>query len=453
MDSTGNAFEHSSQADGAVELGTPLPLPCGAVLPNRLAKSAMTEGLAGVDGRANEKHVRLYRLWGAGGTGLLLSGNIQVDVRSLERPGNVRIEGSPDRDQLEGLRTLARAGTAEGAHFWAQIAHAGRQAVASACPSPVAPSELPVPDMPRWRQLPARSLTEVEIQNIIGRFGNAARVCREAEFSGVQIHGAHGYLVSQFLSPLTNHRDDDWGGTLENRARFLLEILRAVRRAVGPDFPVSLKMNSADFQQGGFTHEESMEVVHMLNLETLDLLEITGGTYEQLSMLGVHGETGEDRPRPSTVAREAYFAEYSADARRIAKMPVLATGGFRRRDSMLAALNDGVADMIGLARPLVTDPSTSRKLIEGKIEEADRYEDVWQLDEDETASLDAGELEVSQALGPLSLFYMLLFDMGDGVKPDMTRPLATAQAQLSERDAEIGAEIRARFASGNSDHT
>jgi len=408
----------------------------------------MTEGLAGADGYANDKHARLYALWGEGGTGLLLTGNIQIDIRSLERPGNVRIEGPQNAEQLNGLRAMARAGSSGGAQVWAQLSHAGRQAAASACPAPVAPSEMAAPEMPRWKQRPSKELSGDEIMEIIARFANSAAVCREAGFTGVQVHGAHGYLVSQFLSPLTNQRTDEWGGSLDGRARFLIETLRAIRGAVGPDFSVSLKMNSADFQRGGFTHDESMRVIEMLNSESLDLLEVTGGTYEQLTMLGVDEGQGPDRQRPSTAAREAYFVEYSADSRSIATMPIMATGGFRLRDSMASSLNNGTADVIGLARPLITDPAVSSKLINGEVEETDQYENVWQLSEKEMLGLEGKDLETSKVLGPQALFYMLLYDIGDGVTPDMTRPLATAQAQLTARDGETGEAIRALLAEG-----
>jgi 2,4-dienoyl-CoA reductase-like NADH-dependent reductase (Old Yellow Enzyme family) len=430
-------------AGGAAELSTPLALPCGAVLPNRLVKAAMTEGLADPEGRATEEHMRLYERWARGGTGMLLTGNIQIDLRSLERPGNIRIEGPQNAEQLARLRALAYAGRLGGGHIWAQLSHAGRQAVASCCPAPVAPSAVPLVGSAYGYQPPPRALSEDEIVEIIARFGAAAAICREAGFTGVQIHGAHGYLVNQFLSPATNLRTDAWGGPLEHRARFLLEVVRTVRAAVGPDFPVGLKLNSADFQSGGFTHAESMAVIEMLNHEALDLLELTGGTYEQLSMLGARAEAGaEARPvRASTVAREAYFAVYAAAARRVARMPMMSTGGFRRRASMIGALNDGTCDLIGLGRPLVTDPDVSAKLLAGAVEEVDRYEDVWQLAPGATAGLSGRDLEHARALGLEALFYDALFDMADGREPCLTRPLDVAQDEVTARDDAVARGI------------
>ena len=426
-----------------VELSTPLTLPCGAVLPNRIVKAAMTEGLADPAGRATDEHVRLYSRWACGSSGLLLTGNIQIDVRSLERPGNIRIEGPQDPDQMARLRALAYAGREGGGHIWAQLSHSGRQAVASCCPAPVAPSAVPLLGSAYGDQPPPRALTEDEIVDLIARFGEAAAVCREAGFTGVQVHGAHGYLVNQFLSPATNLRSDDWGGALANRARFLLEVLRAVRAAVGPDFPVGLKLNSADFQAGGFSHAESMLVIEMLNHEQLDLLELTGGTYEQLSMLGARAEAGADQKplRASTAAREAYFAVYAAAARRVARMPVMSTGGFRRRASMVGALGDGTCDLIGLGRPLVTDPDTSAKLLAGSIEEVDRYEDAWQPSPAATAGLSGRALEHARALGLEALFYAAIFDMGDGREPWLNRPLDVAEAEVAARDQAIAQGI------------
>lgn len=429
--------------DILVGLDTPIRLPCGTQLPNRLAKSAMTEGMADEWGRATEDHFRLYERWSHGGTGLLITGNIQVDRRSLERPGNIRIEGRQDAEQMSRLSQLAEAGQVGGSHIWAQIAHAGRQAPADACPEPVAPSAVPL-KMLRWTQRAPKALAGEEIEEIVTRFGSAASVAKEAGFNGVQLHGAHGYLISQFLSPAVNLRTDKWGGTLENRARFLIDVLRDVRRRVGADFPVGLKLNSADFQKGGFSHEESLQVVEWLNEEGLDLLEITGGTYEHLSMIGVKSDDQFDRepPRATTTAREAYFAVYAADARRIAKMPVMATGGFRSRETMVSALNDGSCDIVGLARPLCVDPAVSRKLVAGEVSQTMTLEYELKLSDAEKEGLTDEETQVTTVLGQQAFFFMTLFDMGLGIDPDLGRNLTVAQAELSRREATITANLK-----------
>lgn len=421
-----------------IQLDTPLPLPCGTTLPNRLGKSAMTEGCADAYGRATEFHERIYRLWGESGTGLLLTGNIQVDRRSLERPGNIRVEGEQDAEQMKRLAAMADAGQAHGAHMWAQIGHAGRQAPAGACPEPVAPSSVPL-TMLRWQQQTPRALDEDEIENIIWRFGNAALVCKRAGFKGVQVHGAHGYLISEFLSPRVNLRTDKWGGDLKSRARFLFEVLRTIRKSVGPDFPVGLKLNSADFQKGGFSHDDSMQVVEWLNDEGLDLLELTGGTYEHLSLLGVNNDNQFERepPRASTTAREAYFAVYAAEARAVAKMPVMSTGGFRSRDSMIGALNDGTCDLVGLARPLCTDPFISAKLIKGEVAQTDLYEHRTALSDAEKNGLDAIEIQTATVLGQQAFYFMTIYDMAEGRDPHLNRTLMGAQTELVAREDTI----------------
>ena len=257
-------------------------LPCGAVLPNRLCKAAMTEGLADAQLRATARHATLYRQWSEGGAGLLLTGNVMIDRNVLERPGNVAIDvahGGDNADARAQLRQWAQAGTVAGNHLWMQISHAGRQSPRYVTNRPLAPSAVQLDLLGNYAR--PRAITEAEILDFIGRFARVAQIARECGFTGVQIHSAHGYLLSSFLSPVTNQRDDAWGGSLANRARMLLETVRAVRKAVGSDFPVSVKLNSDDFRKGGFTHAECLQVVEMLNGEGLDLLEISGGTYEQ----------------------------------------------------------------------------------------------------------------------------------------------------------------------------
>jgi 2,4-dienoyl-CoA reductase-like NADH-dependent reductase (Old Yellow Enzyme family) len=204
-----------------------------------------------------------------------------------------------------------------------------------------------------------RALSEEEIIEIIERFAYAAKVCKENGFTGVQIHGAHGYLVSQFLSPTHNQRSDQWGGSIENRMRFVSEIYKAIRVEVGPHFPISIKLNSADFQKGGFTKEDSMAVVKHLSELGIDLIEISGGTYETPVMTGTN-------VKASTKAREAYFLDYCEEVRKIVKSPLMLTGGFRSSHGMNEALSSGVCDMVGIARSLAINPDFSNELLSGK---------------------------------------------------------------------------------------
>lgn len=349
-------------------LSEPVPLPCGTVLTNRICKTAMSEGLADNANHATPRLETLYRRWARSGAGLLLSGNIQVDRNHLERPGNIVID---DDSGMRQLARLAQAGKAGGGHFWAQLSHTGRQVIQEINPAPLAPSvvELDVLRGAGFTFAPPREMTEEDIRHAIAQFAYAAGKTREAGFTGVSLHGAHGYLVSQFLSPLTNRRRDEWGGSLRNRARFLLTLLAAVREAVGKDFPIGLKLNSSDFQRGGFTHQECLEVVAMLNDTSLDLLELSGGSLEQPMVIGVSlKDQGIDGRPAATVRREAYFVEFAASIRAVARMPVMVVGGFRTRSVMVDALRRGELDMIGLGRPMIADPNIARRLIAGETD-------------------------------------------------------------------------------------
>lgn len=366
----------------SVNIESVLKLPCGAEVKNRICKAAMTEGLADEQNRATDKHATLYSRWAEGGSGILLTGNIQVDHRYLERPGNVVVEGKQSNEQLSRLRAYAEAGTKNNTHLWAQISHAGRQTPAAVAPTPVGPSDIQL-KMPGAAFGKPRALEHDEILDIIARFAHTAKVLKDSGFTGVQLHGAHGYLISEFLSPDINTRTDEWGGSLENRARLLLESIRAVRKAVGDKFPVALKLNSADFQKGGFSHEESVQVATWLNDEGLDLLEVSGGTYEQPKLVGLDSLTlNPDRAeevKKSTVAREAYFLEYAKDIRAVFKNPMMVTGGFRSRAGMDAALEAGACDMIGLGRPLCVDSDIVNKLMSKEVDTTTIFEKSLQM--------------------------------------------------------------------------
>lgn len=355
-------------------LADPLVLPCGAVLPNRLAKGAMTEGLADPQGRATQELERLYGQWADGGAGLLITGNVLIDGDHLERPGNVILSGRPDAAALAGLTAMAKAATRGGGHVWMQISHAGRQTQVKINPHPKAPSAIAV-GLPGKQFGVPEALTEPEILDLIERFGVAAEVARETGFTGVQIHAAHGYLLSQFLSPRANVRTDQWGGSLENRARMLMRVVARVRQGVGPDFPIGVKLNSADFQKGGFAFEDSLVVAGWLQAAGVDLLEISGGSYEQPAMMDLEGMEPVDMPvhKASTAAREAYFVDFAKTMRQSLTMPLMVTGGFRTRAAMAAALEQGGADVIGLGRPLCVDTAGPAKLLAG-ADGLDRWE-------------------------------------------------------------------------------
>jgi len=331
-----------------------LTLPSGTTLPNRLLKSAMSEALGTVDNRVTPALVTLYERWARGGTGTLVTGNVMVDRRALGEPNNVALED--DRD-AELLRAWAEAGTKNGTRLVMQLNHPGKQVPKSLNSESVAPSAVPfAKELAAFFPTP-RALTHDEILDIVARFGRSAALAKAAGFSGVQIHGAHGYLVSQFLSPHHNRRDDEWGGSPERRMRFVLAVYDAIRAAVGPSFLVSIKLNSADFQKGGFTEEESLGVVSALAKRGIDLVEISGGTYESPVM------AKGTKAKATTAAREAYFLDYAAKVRASVKVPLAVTGGFRTRAGIEGALASGAIDVAGLGRALALDPDFSKKLL------------------------------------------------------------------------------------------
>lgn len=353
-------------------LAQPLTLPCGLILPNRLVKAAMTEGLADGDNCATPGLEHLYQIWGKGGAGVQLTGNVLVDRRYLEAAGNVVIEEDIDADAKAALSAWAEASKSGDGKVIMQVSHAGRQTPGTICERPVAPSDVPL-EMPGRALMPfghPRALTAEEVENVIERFVFVGRTAEETGFDGVQIHAAHGYLISQFLSPKANRRTDKWGGSLENRSRLLMEIIRQTRQVVSPSFAVGVKLNAADFQQGGFTHEDCLDVVDWLNTEKVDFIEITGGNYEQPQMMGMDGADAPEhdgRLKASTIAREAYFVEYANAVRDRANMPVMATGGFRTSDAIEQTLSLQKADLIGMARPFCVDPNVGNALLDGRL--------------------------------------------------------------------------------------
>lgn len=351
----------------SIALSDDFTLPCGARLPNRIAKGAMTEGLATARGVPTPELNRLYQLWSEGGSGMLLTGNVVIDRHHPERPGNVIIDSPPDAEMRAALASWAKAGKVAGNHLWMQISHAGRQTPALVNKTPKAPSAVKL-GLPGGQFGMPVALTEEEILVLINRYAGAAEAAREAGFTGVQLHAAHGYLLSSFLNPRANQRTDSWGGSLENRARFLMEALKATRAKVGKDFPISVKLNSADFQCGGFAFEDSLMVARWLQAAGLDLLEISGGSYEQPAMMDMEGMEPREEPKvaASTAAREAYFVDFAKAMKAEISMPLMVTGGFRSRAAMEHALESGSADVIGIGRPLCSDPMAAAQLILGR---------------------------------------------------------------------------------------
>lgn len=422
-----------------MSIGQTLPLPCGAVLKNRLAKGAMTEGLATPDGMPTPALARLYQCWAEGGAGMLLTGNVIIDRDHLERPGNVVIDKKPSAEMKAALKAWAKAGTVRGTHLWMQISHGGRQTQALVNPTPKAPSAVKL-GLPGGQFGTPVPLTEDEIKDLIARFAIAAKAAKEAGFTGVQIHAAHGYLISQFLSPRSNQRTDQWGGSLENRARFLMESVRAVRAAVGKDFPVSVKLNSADFQRGGFAFDESLQVARWLEAEGLDLLEISGGSYEQPRMMDLEGmEDVEDQNVPaSTAAREAYFVDFAkAMKAELKTLPLMVTGGFRTRIAMDHALSTGAADLIGLGRPLCGAPYACNDLLAGAAD-IPRFEKQLHLLPSWLRWLESVKMVRAIAgFGVQFWYYAQIYALGETGKTNPDKSVFAAMREVDSRNKKI----------------
>ncbi|MFC7322563.1 NADH:flavin oxidoreductase/NADH oxidase family protein [Halobacillus campisalis] len=325
-------------------------------LKNRIVKSAMSEGLAAKNHLPDISIFRLYEAWAKGGAGLVITGNVMVDRRALGEPRNVVLE---DGEHLDSFKRWAEAGTQNDTHLWMQINHPGKQVIKGVAKEAVAPSAVNF-DPKLQRFFPkSRALTQNEIKEIIDRFATTAKLAQRAGFTGVQIHAAHGYLISQFLSPRHNQRDDEWGGSIANRFKFLREIYQAIRTEVGEDFPIGVKINSSDFMKAGFSEEESQFVIQELDRIGVDLIEISGGTYEKPNMTGKN-------VKPSTLEREAYFLEYAEQLKQKTDVPLVLTGGFRTRSGMNRALRDGATDCIGLARPTAVYTDYPNRLFQGR---------------------------------------------------------------------------------------
>lgn len=334
-----------------LELLKPLTLSNGTTIKNRFFKSAMNENLA-KNGHPNEHHIKLYQAWAKGGAGLLLTGNVMVDRHALGEPGNVVVE---DERDIDTLKKWAEAGTANDTQLWMQINHPGKQSPRTLSKEPVAPSAVGFEGVYGRVFNTPKALTKDGITQIVQRFVNTAVIAKKAGFTGVEIHGAHGYLIDQFLSPLDNQRTDEYGGSLDNRMRFLIEIYQGMREALGESFPIGLKINSSDFQTGGFTEEDSLQVIKTMEKLGINLIEISGGNYTSPKM-----STG-----TSTNSNDAFFINYAKKIKDLVNVPIVVTGGFRTESSMEDAIEDGDTSMVGIGRPFVLMPDLPNRIARG----------------------------------------------------------------------------------------
>ncbi|WP_235297710.1 NADH:flavin oxidoreductase/NADH oxidase family protein [Portibacter marinus] len=345
-------------------LNDPFKLPCGVIIKNRLVKAAMKERMADAHLKPTHHHNHLYKKWAQSGAGLLITGNVIIDHKHLESSGNVWFQ---DETMVPELKEWVASGTDYNTQLWVQISHAGRQTNIFNARHPKAPSAIKLKRLGLFGTPIAMSVKDID--QVVDGFVRTARISQLAGFTGIQIHAAHGYLLSQFLSPVTNQRTDLYGGSLDNRSRLLIRIIRDIRKNVGQEFPISVKLNSSDFQIGGFSEEDSLNVIRKLEAEKIDLLEISGGTYENVAFFLLNDE--KDKLRESTKIREAYFLEFAQKVRKVSSLPLMITGGFRSRTFCNEVLKRGETDFIGMARPFLTNLEDIPAFLEGRKDRLD----------------------------------------------------------------------------------
>ncbi|KAG5938538.1 hypothetical protein E4U53_007986 [Claviceps sorghi] len=360
-----------------LKVAEPLTLPCGLTIPNRLAKAAMAEGWGDKRHLPQEKLIETYESWAEGDWGLILTGNVQVDIQYLgQAEDNCTNPQVPRQELLETWKRWAKSASGRGSKAIVQLNHPGRQSLPGAgthgfFAKTIAPSPVPVnlghgliaKAVSRIVFGIPREMTTADIQHVVDRFVEAAKLCHETGFAGIEIHGAHGYLLAQFLSAKTNHRTDEYGGSPKKRAKIVVDILRAVRAAVPKDFCVGIKLNSVDHQ----SEEELTDCIEQLEdivAAGIDFLEISGGSYEDPVMMTGRAN---DKVSARTLAREAFFLEFAQAIRgRFDGVPLMVTGGFRTRKGMEAAIRDGGCDIIGIGRPAVLNPWLPKNTIFNK---------------------------------------------------------------------------------------
>lgn len=368
--------------------------------------------------------VNLYQQWADGGAGIILTGNVMVAPDAMTGPGGVYLgaETLAQGDNKDRFKTWAKVGKSGGAKLYMQISHPGRQIYATQGTQPVSASATKVtmggPAEKMFTQ--ARALTADEIRGIIKRFADTAHAAEQCGFDGVEIHAAHGYLLAQFLSPLTNLREDEWGGPLENRARLLLEVVREIRARVEPDFGVAVKLNSADFQRGGYDIGDAKRVIDWLNGEHVDFVEISGGSYESAAMMGM----ARDGRAQSTIEREMYFLDFAKDIGQTANMPLMVTGGVTKRSTAEEALAEGDVAMIGIARAMGYNPNIPNDWKAGNNLHVPLPVVSWKND-------------LFKGLANMAMTKINLYRMGDGLAPKTSpRPLSSTIKQQLKQSAQ-----------------
>lgn len=398
--------EETRQAEHGID--RPLRLPCGTVLKNRLVKAAMSDSLGDGRGDPTDRQIRVYERWAEGGVALSLIGEVQTNPQFPEKPGNLVLGLKSD---LAGLQRLAERGSSDGAQIWPQLGHAGALAH-SPISSPKGPSPLDVAG------LRCEGMTPDDIRALPEAYAGAAAIALRAGFGGVQIHAGHGFLFSQFLSPLFNKRTDAYGGSVENRFRVIGEVIDAVRNAVGPDVPIAIKINATDKLEGGLSEAEALEVVRLLDRTSVDLIDVSGGTYFP----------GAPASSDGVSATGPYFADFSRRAKRLTDIPVMLTGGIKSRAEAVAVIENGIADALGLARTMVLEPGLANNWLGG------------------TGGDPVFPAFDAPPAGAVTAWYtMRLTALGDGTEAAFTMTAKEALKAYEERDAERSDRWRAHF--------
>lgn len=389
-------------------LAQPLDLPCGVRLKNRMVKSAMSDSLGDGAGNPTEAQMRLYERWAEGGVALSLIGEVQTTPHYPEKPGNLVL--LPDAD-LSALQKLAKRGSANGAHIWPQLGHAGALAHGPIS-TPKGPSPLDV------EGLKCDGMSITEIQELPQSYAQAAALAQEAGFGGVMIHAGHGFLFSQFLSPLFNHRTDSYGGAVDGRFRIIGEVIDTVRNAVGPACPIGIKINSTDMLEGGLTQDDALEVVRLLDATSVDLIDVSGGTYFP----------GAESNSDGVSSSGPYFIDFAKRAKDMTSIPIVLTGGFETRAQAAQALLDGAADAISLARAMALNPSLAN---------------AW-LD-DEGGDPEFPMFDAPPRGGVTAWYSMRLTALGEDAEGAFTMDPKTAMDVYEDRDAQRCLVWRERF--------
>ncbi len=387
-----------------------ITLSSGLTLKNRLVKAAMEENMAGAMQQPSTALYRLYKTWSQGGVGLIITGNVMVDHLAMTGPGGVVLEQGAD---LAPFNTWSSVAKANNCKIVMQINHPGRQVFKKLGGKVLSASNIPL-NMGKHSGLFGQptEMTEADIADVITRFATTASLAEKAGFDGVEVHAAHGYLISQFLSPLTNKRQDQWGGDITQRAKLLIEIISAIKAKVSTNFSVSVKLNSADFQRGGFDVSDAEHVINLLQDKGIDFIELSGGSYEAPAM---QGRSSDDR----TLAREAYFLTFAEQLISTTTIPIMITGGIRRLPVAEQALAAGIS-LVGMASALAVSPNLPNTWQTAPEIEGTIYQVDWS---DKTLS----------GLAVMAMVKQQLRRLGDGKKAKLnpSAPLALIKDQLN----------------------